>query len=162
MTGQEAKAAADSFQQLLHTHFPIAVAMKVIVDSYTGDEVVLRAPITPNRNVHQTGFAGSLYSLGALAGWGLAHGWLDRTHPDATLLIGRGEIKYLKPVRHEFTATSTVKDNRSRDAFLEAVSRDERAELDLEARISSDAEEAAIFNGRFIVLKRKGTHETGT
>ncbi len=155
MTEQDTKAAADSFQEFLAAHFPIAVAMKVIVDSYTGDEVVLRAPITPNRNVHNTGFAGSLYSLGALAGWGLAHGWLDRIHPDATLLMGRGEIKYIRPVRHEFTATSSIKDGQLRDAFLEAVSRGERAELELEASIASESAEAAIFKGHFIVLEKE-------
>ena len=155
MTKQDSRAAADSFQELLSAYFPMAIAMQVAVDTYTEDEVVLRAPIAPNRNVHRTGFAGSLYSLGALAGWGLAHGWLDRADPDVTLLIGRGEIRYLKPVRHEFTATSSAKESRFRDTFLEAVSRGERAELELEARIASESKEAAIFKGQFIVLERE-------
>ena len=153
MTEHDSRAAA--FQEFLSAYFPMAIAMQVTVDCYTGDEVVLGAPIAPNRNVHQTGFAGSLYSLGALAGWGLAHSWLDRTHPDAALLMGRGEIKYLKPVHREFTATSSVKDDRFRDTFLEAVSRGDRAELELEAWISSESKEAAIFKGHFIVLEKE-------
>ena len=152
MTDQYSGVSAASFHEFLHAHFPVAVAMQVTVDSYTDDEVVLRAPLAANRNIHETGFAGSLYSLGALAGWGLVHGWLDRTRRGATLLIGRGEITYRRPVRDEFTATSSVKDNRYRTAFLEAVSRRERAELELEAAITSGSDEAAIFTGQFIVL----------
>lgn len=155
MTEEDPRAAAESFQEFLSAHFPMAIAMQVAVDTYTEAKVVLRAPIAPNRNVHHSGFAGSLYALGALAGWGLLHGWLDRTHPDATLLIGRGEIEYLKPVRREFTATASVKDDRSREAFLKTVSRGERAALGLEARIASGSKDAAIFKGHFIVLENE-------
>jgi thioesterase domain-containing protein len=157
MTDQNTEVSAAAFHEFLHLHFPIAAAMQVTVDTFTEDEVVLRTPLTPNQNVHQTGFAGSLYSLGALAGWGLVHGWLAGTRPGATLLIGRGEIDYRRPVRREFTATASMKHDRSRTTFLDAVSRCERAELELGAVIRSESEEAAIFTGHFVVLNEQRT-----
>ena len=148
------KAATESFRELLYTAFPVAIAMQVGVDTFRENQVVLRAPIAPNKNVHGTGFAGSLYSVAALACWGLAHGWIERASQKVTLLIGRGEIEYNKPIRDEFTATASIDDNLIRDIFLDEVSRGERAQVELVAVIASQSETTATFKGDFIVLEK--------
>ena len=52
-----------------HREIPIVAAMGVTVDAYDGRSLTVRAPMQPNRNVHGTTFAGSLYSACVLTGW---------------------------------------------------------------------------------------------
>jgi thioesterase domain-containing protein len=51
-----------------HREIPIVEAMGAAVDSYDGRALTVRTPMQPNRNVHGTTFAGSLYSVCVLTG----------------------------------------------------------------------------------------------
>ena len=53
-----------------HRDIPLTAAMGVVVESYDGLTLAVRAPLPPNRNLHGTVFAGSLFSVCALTGWG--------------------------------------------------------------------------------------------
>jgi thioesterase domain-containing protein len=57
-----------------HREIPLATAMQVAVEGYDGARLTIRAPLAPNRNLHGTAFAGSLFSVCALTGWGAT--WL--------------------------------------------------------------------------------------
>ena len=51
---------------------PLASALAIEVASCTREEILVRAPLTPNRNLHGTAFAGSLFAVCVLTGWGAA------------------------------------------------------------------------------------------
>ena len=48
--------------------------MGIAVAGYDGLTLAVRAPLPPNRNLHGTVFAGRLFSVCALTGWGAV--WL--------------------------------------------------------------------------------------
>ena len=68
--------SATSLTALLHREIPISAFMQVRVEHLDGESIRLTAPFEPNRNIHGTGFAGSLYTLCVLTGWGLVSAWL--------------------------------------------------------------------------------------
>lgn len=55
--------------------------MGVRIQQYTGQKFITTMPETGNQNPHHTLFAGSLFSLATLTGWGLIWLMLRETPP---------------------------------------------------------------------------------
>lgn len=58
-------------QQAWYEHIPLSEKMGVRIQQYTGQKFITTMPETGNQNPHHTLFAGSLFSLATLTGWGL-------------------------------------------------------------------------------------------
>jgi thioesterase domain-containing protein len=61
-------------QQAWYQHIPLSEKMGVRIQQYTGQKFITTMPEAGNQNPHHTLFAGSLFSLATLTGWGLI--WL--------------------------------------------------------------------------------------
>ena len=72
--------------------------MEFNIVELTEKSILVHAPLSPNVNIHGTGFAGSIYSLAVLTGWALVTHIIDTQGIDADLVVGKAEIRYLKPV----------------------------------------------------------------
>ncbi|SFK43726.1 thioesterase domain-containing protein, putative [Methylophaga sulfidovorans] len=57
----------EQLQQYLYQHIPLSAAMQVSVDHVSDEKVILRAPLTPNINYHETVFGGSASTLAILS-----------------------------------------------------------------------------------------------
>lgn len=68
-----------------HRLIPITQAMGVRVESYDGQQLILRAPIALNHNHLGTAFGGSLNTLATLAGYGFL--WLEVGDPGCHVVI---------------------------------------------------------------------------
>lgn len=91
-------------EQLLstwHEQIPLSKAMQMQIESFDGDLLETRAVLAPNVNVHGTAFAGSLYAIQALTGWGMMHLQLKLNDLDASIVIASGQINYAKPVAED-------------------------------------------------------------
>ena len=64
-------AAAMDLEEMIHRGIPLSQAMGYRITELADTRICVAAPLAPNRNVHETGFAGSLYALGILTAWGL-------------------------------------------------------------------------------------------
>ena len=63
---------ADSYSKPWYEHIPLSEKMGVRIQQYTGQKFITTMPETGNQNPHHTLFAGSLFSLATLTGWGLS------------------------------------------------------------------------------------------
>lgn len=101
-------ASKARLQETLRTLIPLGEAMKVQVAHL--DEVTLKltAPLGANHNHAGSAFAGSLYSLASLAGWGILRRLLDDKGIAAELLLGKAEIRYARPVVTDLAATVRI------------------------------------------------------
>ena len=63
--------------------------MGVRIQQYTGQKFITTMPETGNQNPHHTLFAGSLFSLATLTGWGLIWLMLRERHLGGTMARGR-------------------------------------------------------------------------
>ena len=60
-------------QATLEREIPMSAQMGIRVHSNGPTGLVMRLPLTPNRNHQQTAFAGSLNALCTIAGWGYTY-----------------------------------------------------------------------------------------
>ena len=90
--------SAESLEKAMHFFTPISKAMGVSVLSYDLNSLTVTAPLAPNINPHQSAFGGSLFSIAALAGWGLLQMKLSELLLDCNTVVMSGEVTYKRPV----------------------------------------------------------------
>lgn len=84
--------------RLLRESIPLCDFMQYEVSSLDEQTITAGAPFEPNRNVHNTGFAGSLYSLCVASGWALVYNRLISSGANGSLVVKEARIRYRKPV----------------------------------------------------------------
>jgi thioesterase domain-containing protein len=141
------KEPAAKLQRMFREEIPLASAMGVCVSGYDGSTLSLEAPLANNQNHKNTAFAGSLYSLAALAGWGLLHLKLQELdlHPD--VVIYEGKALYHRPVTETLQARCGLPDEATFSHFLKTLARRGMARIPLEARIMTPSATAMTFSG---------------
>ena len=106
----EFQPLCQTLQDLWYAEIPLSKAMSMQIVSFDGHELVTEATLAPNRNVHGTAFAGSLYAIAALTGWGLVHLRLQLAGLEASVVIASGSIDYACPVAETIRARSRLED----------------------------------------------------
>jgi len=86
-------------EETWHSEIPISRSMGIRVAEITDEELHVTAGFDANRNLHGTAFAGSLYSVCVLTGWGAAWLALRRSGIGAQIVAQDARIRYLRPVR---------------------------------------------------------------
>ncbi|MCA9764553.1 MAG: YiiD C-terminal domain-containing protein, partial [Gemmatimonadetes bacterium] len=162
MTRSTEPAATESAEAYLqatwHREIPITAPMGLEVVAFDGSALHIRAGLDENRNVHGTGFAGSLYAISALAGWGLLHLVMRAAGEANSIVIADGRIRYHKPVTTDIDARCSVADD---PAFADGLARFRetgRARFDLRATIGDPSSPLAEFEGTYAVIRPKSGH----
>jgi thioesterase domain-containing protein len=137
-------------ERIWHTEIPISAAMDVRIHRFADDALEVHAALAPNVNVHGTAFAGSLYAIAALTGWGLTWLQLRRRSLSGHIVIAEGAIRYTRPVAEDIVARCRFDAARHAPAFAQL--RDAgKCRLALDCSIVTSAGEAATFNGQYAV-----------
>jgi thioesterase domain-containing protein len=133
---------------------PLANALAIEVASCTLEEIVVRAPIAPNRNLHGTAFAGSLFAVCVLTGWGAAWRALKEHGTEGLIVVADSRIRYRKAVSGDLLCRCrpNVDEVRERLAGLAASG---RASLPLVCTIDQDGKRAVIFEGEYVVQRKE-------
>ena len=145
--------AAQLLEAKFRSDIPITGAIDVRVREFSGDRIVLTAPLAPNVNVHGTGFAGSIYALGALCGWGLIFLSLREAGIAGSLVMTEATIRYARPITGELVATCDVQSNADFCNAMDKYRRAGRARFDLPVTIGAASAPAAELSARYIVRR---------
>lgn len=137
-----------------HREIPIVAAMGMAVERYDGESLTVRGPLQPNRNVHGTTFAGSLYSACVLTGWGGIWLALRERGQSGVIYAAESTIQYRKGVYGDFVCRCLLESAALRAALdkLEAAG---RASFELTCTIESDDKLAVNFTGRYVVHAKR-------
>ena len=128
--------AAAHIESVLHREIPASKALELHVVSLASGRIRLEAPIgCTNVNIHGTAFAGSLYSISALAAWGMMYHTLQCADMKAALVIAEANIKYLRPVMGEIIAEANFTES-DREAFISDLTNKGKAVSVIEVQIS--------------------------
>lgn len=124
--------------------------MNIAVEGHDGRELRVRAPLPPNRNLHGTAFAGSLFSICVLTGWGAT--WLALRERGLTglIVVAESNIQYRKAVADEIVCVCAP----DVDAMTEGLAlfaTKQRASFDLVCTIDAAGKRAVTFTGRYVV-----------
>ena len=136
-------------QQAWYDHIPLSEKMGVRISQYTGQRFVTTMPENGNQNPHHTLFAGSLFSLATLTGWGLIWLLLRERHLGGTIVLADAHIRYSSPVTGRPRA---VADRGSVSGDLDRLARGRKARVQLEVNLYGDEAEGAVFEGTYLVL----------
>jgi thioesterase domain-containing protein len=146
---QDRAALARELEETWHRDIPLAAAMRIAVQGYDGRTLTVRAPLAPNRNLHGTAFAGSVFSACVLAGWGAA--WLVwREHgSNGLIVVADSKIQYRRAVTGDLVCVCTP------DAAAVATALDQfraggRASLSLDCTIDVGERRAVSFTGTYV------------
>ncbi|HET7607508.1 MAG TPA: YiiD C-terminal domain-containing protein [Gammaproteobacteria bacterium] len=137
-----------------HREIPIVAAMGAAVESYDGRSLAVRAPMQPNRNVHGTTFAGSLYSTCVLTGWGAVWLALRERGLDAVIYAAESAVQYRKAVAGDFVCRCTF-DAAALEAELEQFKESGRASFDLACTIDHGGKRAVAFTGKYVIHAKR-------
>lgn len=136
-----------------HREIPIVAAMGMVAERYDGESLTVRAPLQPNRNVHGTTFAGSLYSACVLTGWGAIWLALRERGQTGVIYAADSSIQYRKGVLGDFVCRCAF--DGVAFAALDRLAVADRASLELACTIESDNKLAVNFTGRYVVHTKR-------
>jgi thioesterase domain-containing protein len=141
-------------QATWHAEIPLAAAMAIEVARYDDGELLVRAPLAPNRNVQGTAFAGSLFSVCVLTGWGKVWLALRERGTSGSIVVADSRIVYRKVVSGEILCRCRA------DAAVETAALDEledsgRATLPLTCTIDGAGAPAVRFEGKYVVKRER-------
>jgi thioesterase domain-containing protein len=140
---------------------PLVAAMGVEIAGYADDELVLRAPLAPNLNVHGTGFAGSLYSICTLACWGALWLQLRARNRDAHVVLSEGQIDYRRAVEESIVCRCRF-DLEAQAPNLAQLEATGSGLFRLTAAIDSGGRGAVRFEGEYAVKLRAAPSDAPT
>jgi thioesterase domain-containing protein len=137
-----------------HREIPIVAAMEIAVERYDGESLAVRAPLQPNRNVHGTTFAGSLYTACVLTGWGGIWLALRERGLNGTIYAAESTIQYRKGVYGDFVCRCAL-DVAALEAALDKLAAGGRTSFELTCTIENDNKLAVNFTGRYVVHAKR-------
>ena len=133
---------------------PLVAAMDARIEKLDDQELIVCAPLAPNRNHMATAFGGSLLALATLTGWGIAKLLAGETATH--VVIHSSQMKFLRPVNGQLRARCRWPDDKERKRFSRNLASRNRARIDLDITLFSDDTLAAEFSGRFAALRDTG------
>ncbi|QDX28426.1 fatty acid biosynthesis protein FabY [Dickeya poaceiphila] len=136
-------------QQAWYNHIPLSEKMGVRISQYTGQKFITTMPETGNQNPHHTLFAGSMFSLATLTGWGLIWLLLRERQLGGTIILADAHIRYSTPVTGR---PSAVADLGSLSGDLDRLARGRKARVKLQVELFGNDKKGAVFEGVYIVL----------
>jgi len=144
-------SAAVALTQKIRGAIPLSESMQFSIDSLSQEVIRVSAPLQPNINIHGTGFAGSIYSLAVLTGWGLCTHIMDELAMDGGLVVGKAEISYRAPVKTDLECHCQATAEQ-RQSFLQQFRARGKGRLALEITVGELPQ--AILKATFVAVAR--------
>ena len=136
-------------QAIWYQQIPLSKAMDMRIVDFADNTLTCCASLAPNVNVHGTAFAGSLYAVQALTGWGMMHLQLQLHELDASIVIANGQIDYAKPVAEEIVVSCSFA---GQEEAMYTLQRSGKGRFQLTSKVHlSDGSSAGSFSGLYAV-----------
>ena len=142
-------ALCQNLEAIWHEQIPLSKAMTMKIERFADHVLTTHAGLGPNVNVHGTAFAGSLYAIQALTGWGMMHLQLQLNKLDASIVIAKGQIDYAKPVAEDIKVSCSFGEHLQEFEKLKSTGKG-RFALNTKVHLA-DGTEAGGFSGLYAV-----------
>lgn len=128
---------------------PISDKMGIRITQFTGYRFEISALLNANLNPHNSMFAGSVFSMATLTGWGMVWLLMKERHLTASIVLADSHIRYRKPITERPRAVVSL-DSLSGD--LDRLANGRKARVKLEVILYSGLDQAGIFTGTFVLM----------
>lgn len=141
---------AHELEQFLQAQIPIASALGAHVVQLSDELAEISAPLGLNRNHMGTAFGGSLNAILVLSCYAWLFNVLNSRKLPVHVIIKDSRIKYLKPVKAEFSAICRAPSDEELQRFLKTLEKKQQAQINLQASIAIGGVVACQFAGEFV------------
>lgn len=138
---------------LLHQEIPLTQALGLAVEMAENNRIRVIGPFEPNRNLHGTVFAGSIYCFATLAGWCLVHNYCHQLGLNASVVLRHADIRYQRPLTGNPMAEAWLPDPAEVEQFLHGLRSKGRGKLLVPAELKEGELVAARFHGEYVALR---------
>ena len=140
---------ATALEQKIRRAIPLSDAMQFSIRHLSLEAIQVAAPLEPNINIHGTGFAGSIYSVGVLTGWTLCTHIMEELGIEAELVVARAEIRYRAPVSGDLECSCACSEVQ-RESFRQGIVEVGKGKLLLDIEVGGDRQ--AILQATYIAI----------
>ncbi len=147
---------AQALQDVWHETIPLSKAMSLQIGYYDSAKLVTLCDAQFNQNLHHTMFAGSIYTLATLTGWGWVYLSLKekqqtQTNLDGDIVLAEANIRYHSPIKG-LAYGQVVQEDVS--GHFDNLLLGKKARIKLVAHIYCGENIAATFTGSYFVLPK--------
>ena len=139
-------------QNKIRETIPQSDSMEFSIVELEPDSIVVSAPLSKNYNIHGTGFAGSIYSVGILTGWALCYHIMGLFQIDGDLVVGKADIIYKAPITEDILCSTSIT-NEERNSFYNDFNNKGKSEIQLNIRIGCS--DNAILKAHYFAISSK-------
>ena len=145
--------AGESLESFVIEHLPLARAAGIRVDEYSGDALVVSAPLDKNINDKGTAFGGSLYNLCVITAWGMTDLKAKELGLEGDIVVAKGEINYLRPLRGRLIAKVLAPSEADLLNIKKCYGTRGKAAFHLEVTILDEKQNLCVeFKGKYAVI----------
>ncbi len=134
---------------------PLGQAMALAITRLDESGISLALPLAPNVNDKGTAFGGAMASAMILAGWSLPRLLLRREHLNADLVIGRCELRFMKPVTEDFQVHCDWPDQAALASFVEALRKRGKGRLALSPNVTCSGQRVAMLEAHYTAIEKQ-------
>lgn len=138
-------------ENLLHQTIPLAKAMAVEVVKASDSLITIKAPFAQNKNIHNTAFAGSIYTTATLTGWSLLTNFLDENNLSGSVVLASADIQYRKPIQGDIIASCSLSSEQQKK-LKKNLHTSKTVKLPLALVITDNEQKVVKFTGTFAIV----------
>ncbi len=146
---------AQALQDIWHETIPLSKAMDLQISYYDSEKLVTFCDADFNQNLHHTMFAGSIYTLATLTGWGWVYLALKKqqelTNLDGDIVLAEAKIRYHAPIKGLVFGQVVQKDVSGQ---FDNLAKGKKARMNIVAHVYCGESIAATFEGSYFILPK--------
>lgn len=147
---------AQTLQDIWHKTIPLSKAMELQISYYDGQKLMTYCDAEFNKNLHHTMFAGSIYTLATLTGWGWVYLALQEKQQEhknlrGDIVLAEANIKYHAPIKGLAYGQVIQQDVSGQ---FENLLEGKKARINLVAHVYCGEKIAATFQASYVVLPK--------
>ena len=143
---------ADDLQQLWHQKIPLSKAMNINICYFDQEILMTNCEPSFNKNLHNTMFAGSIYTLATLTGWAWVYFALQAQSQQADIVLAEGNIRYIAPlggIAHAQTSLNLV------TGSVAPLLDGKNARFNIDVEVCCGDKVVALFTGSYVAMAKR-------
>ena len=155
-SADECQVAVHRLNAIWQQTIPLVAFMQLQIHAFDGTRLWCQAPLAPNKNLHQTMFAGSIASQLTICGWGMVWLQLQALGVDGDIVLARSQVNYKAPVSSDSLIECALLDVQG---DLSRLKHGRKARQQVPVRLWQAGQVVAEFVGTFVVLPKNKTND---
>lgn len=141
----------EEFKEFVIKSIPITKSMGIEFKTLSTERVIIKAPLSLNKNHLNTAFGGSLNAIATLGCWSFLQYNLETVLERSRfhIVISKSQINYLSPIDFDFEIESHA-EKKELEKFHEDLLTHKQAKIEIIANIYHQDKKCLYYRGTFV------------